>query len=101
MSLRVVVAHSAQAQLDELAQWWHTNRPASATDVKTEFRRVIELLAESPFLGRPYRRRRERNVRHFPLAGTPYQVFYAPKPDAGELRVLAVWSAERGEGPPL
>ena len=79
MSLRVTVAPGALAQLEELDEWWGTNRPESATSVPAEFRRVAEMLAENPFLGRPYGRRRNRNVRHFPLAGTPYHVFYAPK----------------------
>lgn len=101
MTLRIVVAPPAQAQLHELAEWWSAHRPDSHIDVKAEFERVVELLAEMPLLGRPYRRRRERGIRHYPLSGTPYHVFYAPKPDRGELRVVAVWSRMRGEGPPL
>ena len=61
----------------------------------------MNLLAEMPFLGRIYERRRARNIRHFPLAGTPYHVFYSPKPEKGEPRVIAVWSMVRGKGPPL
>ncbi|MBI5480210.1 MAG: type II toxin-antitoxin system RelE/ParE family toxin [Deltaproteobacteria bacterium] len=99
MTLRIAIAPSAQVQLEELAEWWQTHRPSASTDLATEFQRVVEVLAQMPFLGRPYRRRRSRNVRHYPIAGTPYHVFHAPTPDRGELRVLAVWSVVRGEAP--
>lgn len=101
MTLRVVVAPSAQAQLEELATWWRGHRPAASTDLRTEFRRLVELLAEMPFLGRPCLPRRCRGLRHYPIPGTPYHLFYAAQPDRGELRVLAVWSVVRGAAPPL
>jgi plasmid stabilization system protein ParE len=101
VTLRIVVAPAAQSQLAELAGWWSTHRPASTTTVQDELVRVVELPAEMPHLGRPYRRRSARNVRHFPLSGTPYHVFYAVVAASDELRVLAVWSGLRGEGPRL
>jgi plasmid stabilization system protein ParE len=101
MTRRVSIAPSAQKQLEELASWWSINRPASATNVVQEYQRVVELIAQMPLLGRPYRRRQARNIRHYPLAGTPYQVFYALKSDTDELRIIAIWSAQRGEGPPI
>jgi plasmid stabilization system protein ParE len=101
VTLCIAVAPSAQVQLAVLADWWSAHRPDSAVDIKVEFGRVVELLAEMPLLGRPYRRRGKLNIRHYPLSGTPYHVFYSPWPERGELRVVAVWSQMRGSQPPL
>jgi hypothetical protein len=52
VSLRILVAPSAQAQLEELAAWWKTHGPAASTDLPTEFQRLVEVLSQMPFLGR-------------------------------------------------
>ena len=101
MSLAVVVTPEADRQFAELVDWWDANRPASTTSLEDELHRVLVMLAAQPALGRLYERRGKQPVRHFPLRGTPYHVFYATDPRARELRVLAVWSMMRKMGPQL
>jgi plasmid stabilization system protein ParE len=46
-----------------------------------------------------YRQSPAQDTRRVLLKGTRYHVYYVPLAD--EVRVLAVWHARRGMGPPL
>lgn len=101
MSLRLVVAPEADRQFFDLHDWWETHRPDATVSLEDELQRVTTMLLEQPHLGRVYTRKGKRPVRHYPLLGTPYHVFYEEIVEAAELHVLAVWSMMRKQGPPL
>jgi plasmid stabilization system protein ParE len=101
VSLHLVVSPEADQQFIDLLEWWETHRPDATVGLEDEFHRVTVMLAEQPHLGRVYERQGKRLVRHYPLRGTPYHVFYEEVVDARELHVLAVWSMMRKQGPPL
>jgi plasmid stabilization system protein ParE len=87
--------------ISDLDGWWRENRPAAVSQVTDELERVLAFLADNPHAGRPYPHRRIPGVRKYRLQGTPYLVYYVPDIEAGELKVLALWSAMRKRGPPL
>ncbi len=97
--MQVRIEPPAQRQFEELVDWWRANRPAARDHLEQELSRVLDLLSRQPYIGRPYPERPD--VRTHLLRKTPYHVFYAVDDEADTLHVLAVWSAMRGEGPPL
>ncbi len=98
MTYRVVIEPSAQAQARELAKWWKANRRSSRTTVKKSLREVAKELEELPHRYAEYVDREVRRRRH---RGTPYYAFYEVDEEATEVRIVAVWSLMRGDGPPL
>lgn len=99
--LHVWPTPEAEAHIMQIGDWWRINRTAAPTLFRDELARVINVLAENPFLGVPYKRRGFVGLRRFRLQKTPYHIYYIPRVDEGELIVLAVWSAMRKRGPAL
>ena len=99
MSLPVQVTPEAEAQILEIDTWWQKNRPAAPDLFLKELREAFELIAAAPQIGRLYRRSPVDRVRRLLLRATRYHVYYVVAAD--EARVLAVWHAQRGVGPPL
>ena len=60
---------------------------------------VQRIIGQTPQIGRVYRRSPVSGTRRVLLKGSRYHVYYIPGVD--EVRVLAVWHAQRGVGPPL
>ena len=101
MSLHVWPTLDADADIAALAVWWSENRPAARDQFDNEIRRAWQVLAESPNVGTPYPSADIPGLRRLRLRRTPYLVYYVPRPDHGDVVVIAVWSGMRGEGPPL
>jgi plasmid stabilization system protein ParE len=59
----------------------------------------LAIVADAANIGRLYRYSPVPGTRRVLLKGTRYHVYYVPRAD--EVRVLAVWHAQRGMGPPL
>jgi plasmid stabilization system protein ParE len=59
----------------------------------------FDVIGHTPQIGRPYRQSPVPGTRRILLKGPRYHVYYVPL--ATEVRVLAVWHAQRGVGPPL
>ncbi len=97
MRFRVRILPEAQEQARELHKWWKENRPASRTSVKQELREVAKGLVRSPKRHPFYDE--EREVRHCPIQGTPYHVFFRVSDERHEVDVVAVWSAVQRAGP--
>ena len=100
MKLRVWPTEHAEAHIRELGAWWRANRRAAKDIFAKELKRVKALLEDSPHVGEPY----EAGIpglRRVRLRKTPYHVYYVPRVEQGDVVVIAVWSAQRGEGPPL
>lgn len=100
MNLRIIVAPRAQRQIEQLQDWWRTNRPA-ARSFEEILEETLHRLAERPHLGHaPYHRVLEGElIRRLP--GTPYNLHYVVDQEAGVINIVAAWSGERGVGPPL
>lgn len=99
MTLPVRTTPEADAQIREIDDWWRKNRLASPKLFADELAASFDLVGHAPHMGRLYRQSPIMGTRRVLLKGTRYHVYYVPL-DA-EVRILAVWHARRGVGPPL
>lgn len=99
MSLAVRTTPEADAQIRDIDAWWHENRRVAPDLFLEEPSATFGMIADAPQIGRLYRQSPVPDTRRVLLKGTRYHVYYVPRGD--ELRVLAVWHAQRGVGPPL
>ena len=99
MSLPVRITPEAEAQIREIDSWWRENRTAAPDLFLSELSESLELIAGAPHIGRLYRRSPVRRTRRLLLRGSRYHIYYVLGPE--EVRVLAVWHALRGVGPPV
>lgn len=99
MSLPVQTTPEADLQILQIDDWWRTNRDASPNLFLQELTAAFDTVGDAPFLGRLYQPSPIPGTRRVLLKGTRYHVYYVPF--ANEIRVLAVWHARRGAGPPL
>jgi plasmid stabilization system protein ParE len=99
VSLPVRTTPEADAQIREINSWWSRNRPAAPDLFLNELSDSFEVIAGAPQIGRLYRQSPVQNARRLLLRESRYHVYYVAT--AGEVRVLAVWHAQRGVGPPL
>ena len=99
MSLPVRTTPEADAQIRDIDDWWRTNRSTARDLFLTELASSFDIIGGAPQIGRLYRRSPVPGTRRVLLKGTRYHVYYVPRAD--EVRVLAVWHAQRGTGPPL
>jgi plasmid stabilization system protein ParE len=99
VSLQIRTTPEADAQVRAIDEWWRRNRRAAPDLFLAELAAAFELIAHAPKVGRVYRRSPVPGIRRVLLTGTRYHVYYAPGVD--DVRVLAVWHAQRGVGPPL
>jgi plasmid stabilization system protein ParE len=101
MSVVVRTTALADTQATAVDAWWVENRPAAPTLFSAELAGGLALLAITPDIGRRYRRRSIPGLRRLLLPGSRYHVYYVHDAEAGEVLVLAVWSAVKGRGPHL
>ena len=99
MTLPVRTTPEADVQILAIDGWWRRNRDASPNLFLQELTAAFDTVGDSPYLGRPYQRSPIPGTRRVLMKGTRYHVYYVPS--ANEIRVLAVWHARRGAGPPL
>lgn len=100
MPVRVWFSPQARGQAREAAIWWRTNRPAAPGLFAQELRKYVGLLSENPGLGRRYSNQTIPDLHRILLPDTKYHLYYA-QVVAGELEIVAVWSAVKGRLPPL
>ncbi len=99
MSLPVRITPEAEVQVREIENWWRKNRLAAPDRFLNELSESFELLSGAPQIGPLYRASPVRGVRRLLLRATRYHIYYVVVQN--EVRVLAVWHAQRGVGPPL
>jgi len=99
VSLPVRITPEADAQISEIDEWWRNNRPAAPDLFLNELAVSFDVIGHGPNIGRPYRLSPVSDTRRVLLAKCRYHVYYVPQVD--DIRVLAVWHARRGVGPPL
>ena len=88
----------AAAQAEAADRWWRQNRAGSADPFANELRSAVELVARAPggtTVPEP------SSARGQACAAAPqrFHIYYVQQEDV--VVVVAVWSAVRGEGPPL
>jgi plasmid stabilization system protein ParE len=99
VSLPVRTTPEADAQIRTIDEWWRKNRTAAPNLFVDELAAAFDLLAHTPHIGRLYRQSPVLDTRRVLLRGTRYHVYYVYRGE--DVRVLAVWHAQRGVGPPL
>ena len=99
MSLPVRNTPEADEQIREVDDWWRRNRLASPDLFLEELAESFDTIGYTPTMGRLYRQSPVPGTRRVLLRRTRYHVYYVALAD--EVRVLAVWHARRGLGPPL
>jgi plasmid stabilization system protein ParE len=99
VTLPVRTTPEADVQIREIDGWWRRNRDASPDLFLQELTAAFDTVGDAPYLGRLYQQSPIHGIRRVLLKGTRYHVYYVPS--ANEIRVLAVWHARRGAGPPL
>jgi plasmid stabilization system protein ParE len=99
VSLPVRITPEAEAQIREIDNWWQANRRAAAALFLDELVECFGVLEQAPHIGRSYRQSAVAGTRRFLLKRTRYHVYYVAGTE--EVRVLAIWHAQRGIGPPL
>ena len=99
MSLQVRTTPEAEAQIGAIDEWWRRNRRAAPDRFLEELVAAFDLIGYAPQIGRLYRQSPVPGTRRILLKGCRYHVYYVPL--TTEAKVLAVWHAQRGVGPPL
>lgn len=99
MTLPVRTTPEADEQIRQIDDWWRMNRQSSPDLFFEELSASFDTIGAAPHIGRSYRRSPITGTRRILLKETRYHVYYVPRSD--EVRVLAVWHAHRGVGPPL
>jgi plasmid stabilization system protein ParE len=99
VSLPVRTTPEADAQIREIDEWWRSNRPAAPDLFLHELTASFDIIGHTPHIGRLYRGSSVPGARRLLLKSTRYHVYYVPRSE--DVRVLAVWHARRGVGPPL
>jgi plasmid stabilization system protein ParE len=89
----------ADVQIREVDDWWRNNRTAAPDLFLDELTAAFDIISHAPEIGRPYRRSHVPGTRRLLLAKSRYHVYYVR--EAVVAKVLAVWHARRGVGPPL
>ena len=99
MSLPVQTTSDVDAQISAIDGWWRQHRLAAPNLFLDELAASFDVIGHAPQIGRLYRQSPVAGTRRLLLKGCRYHVYYVPL--AAEIRVLAVWHAQRGVGPPL
>jgi len=95
----VRITLEAEAQIREIDNWWRRNRSAAPDLFLDELSAGFDIIGRAQMIGRLYRRSPITGIRRLLLREARYHIYYVSI--GSEVRVLAVWHARRGVGPPL
>ena len=99
MSLQVRTTPEADDQIGAIDEWWRRNRLAAPDLFLEELAPSFDVIGHTPQIGRLYRQSPVPGTRRVLLKASRYHVYYVPLTTG--VRVLAVWYAQRGAGPPM
>lgn len=99
MNLPVQTTREADAQIREIDDWWRRNRFAAPDLFLDELTASLTILGHAPQTGRLYRKAPIPGTRRMLLKTSRYHLYYVLH--TNEVKVLALWHAQRGVGPPL
>ena len=91
MGWKVILSPWAIERLEEIVRHIARDNPDAAERLGQRLLDRVELLAEFPELGRPYRKR--RHVRQ--LSYPPYLIYYRLRQKAKVVEILDFWHAAR------
>lgn len=97
MALELFISRRAAREIDRVAEWWATHRPAAPGAVREDLEAAFTLLVEQPGLGGQVPQASSPGIRRFYLDRTRYWVYYRVRGE--RLEVVSVWHASRGTGP--
>ncbi len=101
MTVEVVVAPIAEAQLLAVEAWWVANRPKNPALFSDEYERAINTLTTFPEGGVEHGIVKGQQVRRLPLAGTKHALFYWYDAANEVVHIVSVWGSQKGSGPDL
>jgi plasmid stabilization system protein ParE len=99
VNLPVRTTPEVEEQIAAADEWWRLNRLAAPDLFLEELADALDLIGQAPLIGRAYRPSPLPGTRRVLLKRSRYHVYYVPL--IAEVRVLALWHALRGSGPPL
>jgi len=99
--LRITPTPFAARLIRAESRWWRRNRTKAPSLFRDELRRAFQLISEYPDAGPPAEDVELPEVRRVLLAGTQHYLYYRPNLREKRIEVLALWSTQRGEPPPL
>ena len=97
--MKVVLAAVARATANAMAAGWAKNRPKAPGAFRRDLAAGLARLAEHREIGEPYVTAEGRAVRRHLLRTV--QCYLQYEVQANRVEVLMIWSARRGEGPPM
>jgi plasmid stabilization system protein ParE len=100
LAVKLEIAPRAVRDAERAARWWRSNRPAAAALFEDELADSLDRLREAPEVGVVYRAVSGREHRRLFMKATRFHVYYRVV-SAELVRVVALWSAQRGRGPRL
>jgi plasmid stabilization system protein ParE len=97
--MKVRLSEDGQADAERADAWWREHRPASPRLFADELGLALDLLSVSPGAGEVYKNLGGRALRRTLLEKTRQYVYHYAEDET--VIVIAIWSTERGHGPPL
>ena len=101
MSCEVLLVAEAEHHLVAIDAWWSAERPTRPNLFLDEFERGVRLLSQLPEIGPLFSRASRPGVRRLLLQKSRHWLYHTYDREHGVVYVLAIWSAHRGEDPPL
>ena len=98
---KIDLSPRALLQLKAAEEWWQENRSMAPDLFLNEVDNALLRLAEHPCIGSPYPRPLHPNIRRVILKRTGYHIYYEYDESSDRIWIMDVWSAFRGEDPPL
>lgn len=97
MVLELFISRRAAREIDRVAGWWATHRPAAPGAVRKDLEAAFALLVEQPGLGGEVTQADSSGIRRFHVDRIRYWVYYRVR--GKRLEVVCVWHSSRGSGP--
>src|ERR1043166_5195980 len=92
MKRRLIVARRAEIQIAKAQRWWCQHRDAKDA-IEEDLTEAFALLREQPFIGRPVRTRRGKDMHCWTPERTRYHLYYRVHGDTIEVAVF--WHTSR------
>jgi plasmid stabilization system protein ParE len=92
MTRRLIVARRAEIQIAKAQRWWREHRDAKDA-IEEELSEAFALLRDRPFVGRPVRTRRGKDMRRLTLERIRYYLYYRVHEETIEVAVF--WHTSR------
>ena len=97
MALELFISRRAAREIDRIAGWWATNRPAATGAVSKDLEAAFAILVEQPGTGTEVAQVSSPDVRRFHIDRIRYWVYYRVR--GQRLEVVSVWHSSRGTDP--